>query len=178
MSSEIKLAPSWYGKIPLEKGSSKFESINSTFYYGNNENDKYFSPTYSETKEFIANIKPYNKLPSLNETFDLDDYIRPIYKHFLNGSDFYKFYLKKVKNMVPNKIPVDKESQLLDIQSVSHVEISNKTGTSIIQQEDMLDEPIEDEDIEKYKTKGKKIFDEYADYFDDDYNVYSDFEAR
>jgi len=52
--------------------------------------------------------------------------------------------------------------------------------------EDMIDEIEPVEEIEKYKTKGNKVFDDYENdfdnrnynYSDDDYNVYSDFEAR
>lgn len=185
MSSEIRLVPSWYGKIPLEKGSPKLASENSTMCCGGNENEIYVAPVYNETNEFIASLKPYNKLPSLEEKFQLDDSIRPIYKHLLNGSEFYRFYLNKVKNVVLDRIPIDKEQQYAGIKLVPSVETSSKTGTLVIRhEEDMLDEPIED--VEKYKSKGKKVFDDYEDdfddrnynYSDDDYNVYSDFEAR
>ena len=53
-------------------------------------------------------------------------------------------------------------------------------------EEDIINDIEPVEEIEKYKTKGKKVFEDYEDdfddrnynYSDDDYNVYSDFEAR
>jgi hypothetical protein len=185
MSSEIRLVPSWYGKKPLAKESPKLESENSTICYGGNDNDNYVSPIYNETKEFISNLKPYNKLPSLDEKFELDDTIRPLYKHLLNGSEFYRFYLNKVRNVVLDRIPIDHELQPSSNQSVKGKEISSKTSRNVIlQEEEMLDEPIED--MEKYNTNRNKVLDDYDDdfndrnytYSDDDYNVYSDFEVR
>ena len=188
MSKEIRLVPSWYGKIPLEKGSPNPEPEPNTLCCGGNENDKYISPVYNETKEYLASLKPFSKLPTLDETFELDDMIRPLYKHFLNGSEFYKFYLNKVRNNVLDRNTNDSLQQPINMNRVKSVEISRTINNKqvIKCEEDIINDIEPVEEIEKYKTKGKKVFEDYEDdfddrnynYSDDDYNVYSDFEAR
>ena len=189
MSSEIRLVPSWYGKIPLEKGSPKLPKDNTDntdiLCCGGNENDKYVSPVYNEPKEYLESLKPFSKLPTLDEKFELDEIIRPLYKHFLNGSEFYKFYLNKVKNNVLDRNSNDTLQQPTIINTSQNIEISRITNKRVIQGvEHMLDEIEPVEEIENYKTKGKKVFDDYEDdfddrnynYSDDDYHIYSDFE--
>jgi hypothetical protein len=188
MSNEIRLVPSWYGKIPLEKGCYKQETDTVTMCCGGNENDKYISPIYNESQKSIESIKPFSKLPTLTEQFELDDLIRPLYKNLLNGMEFYKFYLNKVKNNMLDRNTNDLLQQPINISTSQHVEISNIINNKQIIKcgEDIIygNEPIED--IEKYKTKVKKGFNNYENdiddmnynYSDDDYNIYSDFETK
>lgn len=186
MSNEIRLVPSWYCTIPLEKGSPKLTHDNNDILCcGGNENDKYVSSVYNETKEYVTNLKPFSKLPTLDEKFELDDIIRPLYKHFLNGTEFYKFYLNKVKNNVLDKNNNDKLQQPIIINKSQNIEIYRITNKQVIQcVEHILDEIKPIEKKQNYKTKSKKIFDDYENnfddrnynYSDDDYNIYSDFE--
>lgn len=190
--SEIRLYPSWYGKIPLEKGSNVQSNSDSDkdlkVCYGGNENDKYVSPVYNELKdEYLATVKPYSKLPTLEEKNELDDIIRPLYKHLLGGMEFYKFYLNKVKNVVLDRNITENIITQIPISN-KNMEIYNAQQLIVGPIDDILDniEPVEE--IDKYKLKSKKLYDNYDyeddfddknyNYSDDDYNMYSDFEAR
>ena len=96
--------------------------------------------------------------------------------------------MNKVRNNVLDRNTNDSLQQPINMNRVKSVEISRTINNKqvIKCEEDIINDIEPVEEIEKYKTKGKKVFEDYEDdfddrnynYSDDDYNVYSDFEAR
>jgi hypothetical protein len=122
--NNIKLQPSWLGKINYSNGckvnkdenkdktkdetkDKNIENINSEpqIYHGKINKFR----LYDETQEYIETIPKFSKYPTISEYAYLSYKISAINKYLLGYRDFYRYYLRKP--VIRNKMSSRKYSE-------------------------------------------------------------------
>lgn len=132
--------------------------------YNNSRNNgfsyEYKKPIYDEVYEYKSNFPVYVNKATQEETVNLYYRIAPLYKHFLRGNEFYKFYINKFANKSISKNIITKSTT---------PNLPNLNNSGIINVKENIEENGYDfpEDETNYDDDG-----DYEDWVDD--NEYTD----